>query len=284
MRDHPLFVPFRGDHLAAVVTTPEQTARGLVVFLQGAGGATRTHRYRLWTRAARRLAGDGIASVRMDYRGIGDSTGAYAFEMEAPPVEEALTVVTLVLDRLGLDGFGVVGNCIGARTAFGLAARTESCRSVACILPMALGPVLERRGENGVASLGASTAKLLPGRVAHWASRVRRLGPFGGRPDLRFIPEVSIAVRGGTKVLFLHGGTEESRQRLVAGAKALPAVALGEGASPVQIWRMPAEGTSGFRPLETQRVVVDSVTEWMDRTLPVSAADARSTRRSAGAA
>lgn len=277
MRDHPLFVPFRGDHLAAVVTTPEETPRGLAVFLQGAGGATRTHRYRLWTRAARRLASDGIASVRMDYRGIGDSTGAYEFEMEAPPVEEALTVVTLVLDRLGLDAFGVVGNCIGARTAFGLAARTESCRSVACILPMALGPVLERRGENGVASLGASGAKWLPGRVAHWASRARR-------PGLRFIPEVSIAARRGANVLFLHGGTEESRQRLAAGARALPVGTSGEGASTVQVWRMPAEGTSGFRPLETQRVVVDSVTEWMDRTLPVSAADARSTRRSAGAA
>ncbi len=283
MRDHPLFVPFRGDHLAAVVTTPDETARGLVVFLQGAGGATRTHRYRLWTRAARRLASDGIASVRMDYRGIGDSTGAYAFEMEAPPVEEALTVVTLVLDRLGLDAFGVVGNCIGARTAFGLAARTETCRSVACILPMALGPV-EDRGGGGNATLGASGAKWLPGPMAHWASRARRFGRLGGRPGLHFIPEVSIAVRRGTQVLFLHGGTEESRQRLAAGARALPMGTSGEGASPVQIWSMPAEGTSGFRPLETQRVVVDSVAEWMDRTLPVSAADAGAARQSAGAA
>ncbi|CAN5235486.1 hypothetical protein BH20ACT24_BH20ACT24_08730 [soil metagenome] len=284
MRDHPLFVPFRGDHLAAVVTTPDETARGLVVFLQGAGGATRTHRYRLWTRAARRLASDGIASVRMDYRGIGDSTGAYAFEMAAPPVEEALTVITLVLDRLGLDAFGVVGNCIGARTAFGLAARTESCRSVACILPLALGPVLELRGGSGGAIFGAISAKWLPGRVAHWASRAHRLGPLGSRPGLRFIPEVSIAVRRGAKVMFLHGGTEESRQRLAAGVKALPLGTSGEAASPVQIWRMPAEGTSGFRPLETQRVVVDSLAEWMDRTLPVSAADAGAARRSASAA
>ena len=45
-----------------------------MVFTTGGGGTLRSQRFRLWTRAARALADIGIASVRMEFAGIGDST------------------------------------------------------------------------------------------------------------------------------------------------------------------------------------------------------------------
>ena len=75
MNEHPMFVPWAdGEHLAAMLTVPDAPSRGLVLLLQGLG-PPRSHRYQLWTRTARALAERGIASVRMDYPQVGDSTG-----------------------------------------------------------------------------------------------------------------------------------------------------------------------------------------------------------------
>jgi pimeloyl-ACP methyl ester carboxylesterase len=256
--EYPVFIPFGGDHLAGVVTVPEVAPRGFVLLLQGAGGAPRTHRYRLWTRAARGLSEVGIASIRMDYPGIGDSTGSYSFAMEAPPVEEAEAVARLGLERLGVDSFGVVGNCIGARTALVLASRMKECVSAACILPVALGPVLAGRGRS-------------PGLAARLISRMPSLGHVLKRATRRldqqaaFIPEALPASRDA-RLMFLHGGTEQTWQQLRGAAARLDAES--KTMSGVEVLPMPSEGRSGFRPLETQRTVIDSIVRWMDATLP----------------
>jgi pimeloyl-ACP methyl ester carboxylesterase len=66
--EHPIFVPHRSDHVAAVISLPASTPRGLVLLIQG-GVAPRSHRNRLWTRIARDLAQRGVASVRMECMG-----------------------------------------------------------------------------------------------------------------------------------------------------------------------------------------------------------------------
>ena len=266
MIEYPVFIPFGGDHLAGVVTVPEGSPRGFVLLLQGAGGAPRTHRYRLWTRAARGLSEVGIASIRMDYPGIGDSTGSYRFAMEAPPVEEAVAVARLGLERLGVDSFGVVGNCIGARTALVLASRMKACVSAACILPVALGPVLTGRGRT----------PRLAGRLISPASP---LGHVLKRATSRldsaatFIPE-ALPASLSTRLMFLHGGTEQTWEQLRAAVARLDAES--KTSSGVEIRSMPSEGRSGFRPLETQRTVIDSIVRWMNATLPERADAVRS--------
>lgn len=247
-------MPFEADHLAAVITAPDGPTTSMVVLLQGAGGAPHSHKYRLWTRTARRLAERRIASVRLDYRGVGDSTGPYGFDMEDPPVDEIMAVASVAASALDATRIGLAGNCIGARAVFGVAERLPGCRSVVSILPQSLGPVMRRR-------------RPAPARRAVNGA-LRRLGL---RPPAQLIPEVA-RVLPSTAVLFLHGGDEETRRRL---ARGLEGIRRGAGSSArAELRVLPTGGGAGLRPVETQEAVVASVVGWMDETIgPASSGD-----------
>jgi dienelactone hydrolase len=256
VNEHPIFVPFEGEHISAVITTPDGVSDGLVLMLQGAGGAPRSHRYRLWVRTARALADRGIASIRMDYLGIGDSTGTYRSDMDAPPLDQATSMATLGLRWTGTERLGVVGNCIGARTALALAASMEACASVACILPSALGPVLQRQGRpNPVGA--AAMARRVP--TLKRAAR-RSLGAARLLPRLHFVDHVHGAALEAD-LLFVHGGNAQSRVQLQRGVAELDTTRRAE------VSFLPSEGIHGLRPLETQRFVIDSVARWMAQSL-----------------
>jgi len=257
--DHPIFVPFGDQHLAAVVTVPDRTQpNNLVLLLQGAGGAPRSHRNRLWTRIAAALARQGIASIRMDYLGIGDSTGEYRFEIESPPVGQADAVLRFVAERLPVERFAIVGNCVGVPTAFQLAAGDPACAGVVAILPVALGPVLREPGSAGgrrPESSPRSGPRLLVARFRRKvAIRRRRRAPL--------IPEVAAVLQTG-RALLLHGGTEESRRRLDRAARSAARVAGHDARLRLQVRFLPPEGGRGFRPLRMQELVVATVVDWL---------------------
>ncbi len=265
--DHPMFVPFGREHLAAVITLPEVPARSLVVLLQGLG-APRSHRYSLWARTARGLASRGIASVRMDYPEVGDSTGQFPGDMHQPPVAEAMAVTQVALERVGLETYGMVGNCLGAKTALQIAAANEGCVSVGCILPGSPKSILQGEGRTA------------PHRAARRLSkRAPRLGSVGRKvlqshrikPRLRFLPEVADTIRGADLML-LYLGTMEASQRLRGGLDALVTEA-GESTTRAEVVHVPAGITTGMRlSLEEQPKVIDAIVDWMDETLPVLAA------------
>src|SRR5256885_88632 len=93
-------------------------------------GAPRSHRYSLWTRIARTVAARGLASVRFDYRGMGDSTGTCIADLNQPPVKEAIEVVQRTVETIDVPRVAVVGNCMGARAALGLALNFDSCTGI----------------------------------------------------------------------------------------------------------------------------------------------------------
>ena len=107
MRQHPIFVPFGGEYLAAVVTVPDRDPRELVLFLQGAGGTPRYHRHRAWARMAHMFAELGVASVRMDYLGLGDSSGEPTFRSHVPSPEQVAVVSRTAMDATGADRLGL---------------------------------------------------------------------------------------------------------------------------------------------------------------------------------
>ncbi|TMK86005.1 MAG: alpha/beta hydrolase [Actinobacteria bacterium] len=283
MNEHPIFVPRGRESLAAVVTTPEGACRAGVLLLQGSAGTPRSHRNRLWVRTARSLADRGFAAIRMDYRGVGDSTGTYEFEMDRPPVADALAVTELVLDALGLHRVGVVGNCVGTRVALGLATRLPACVSVASVLPMSLGPVLSGRGRSRPTRAAFDFLRRHPTlrQASHRLGSGRVARGLGAPP--RFIPEVGVALRSA-HLLFLHGGTDHSRAKLARGVEQLRQEAAGNGHRRVEMWRLDFEGRTGFRPIEVQASLIDSVVRWMDETLPSPGAPGVVTMPEAGAA
>ena len=155
MMEYPIFVTSGGDHIAAVVTVPDSAPRTLALLLPG-GGSPRSHKFRLWTRTARRLAERDVASVRVDYPGLGQSTGSFTSDMRHLPMSQIRAIVDTVSDDLGVPTFAVVGNCLGARTGLALAAEADACVGVACVLPRALTAVVV---EVGVFDQGPSMAR-----------------------------------------------------------------------------------------------------------------------------
>jgi pimeloyl-ACP methyl ester carboxylesterase len=260
VRRFPMFVPFGPERLAAVLELPPVRPRGLVVFVQGAGGAPRSHRYRWWTQVASRLAERGIASVRMDYHGIGDSTGTTEFGDHVAPLDEVLSVARTAMLATGIERLGVVATCRGNGTALRLAATLDERASAACILPKGLHSITRPRRAGSI----GSAARRLARRVLR-PETVAALRDRGGAGAARFIPEVERLAEHG-HLLFVHGGTEATQRLLRRGVAAL-AGRLPATAERVEVRLVPA-GRATFEPLDMHRPVLDAVVEFMDRTMP----------------
>ena len=262
MRETPFFVPHGEEHLAAVLSVPEGAPRALVLLLQG-GSATRGHNNQKWTRLASELAGVGVASIRMDYVGMGDSTGSYRFEVSTPPVEQAEAVLFAAQKALGMDRYAVVGNCIGLRTAFTLAGRVEGCLGVAAIFSRSMGPILapqdvpSRRRTSRPE--GRPRSRLHPRRFV--AGVLRRLRRTPRTRALPVMPEFA-KVLSSTNVLMLHAATEQWERRLKATAHSIQRSRRGRPGPTIKVVRVPA------RELEKQEAVVSTVSRWLDRILP----------------
>ena len=71
----PLTLECQGDALVGILTQPAQSSELGVLIIVG-GPQCRTGSHRQFTLLARGLARHGIPSLRFDYRGMGDSTGA----------------------------------------------------------------------------------------------------------------------------------------------------------------------------------------------------------------
>jgi hypothetical protein len=273
VNETPFYAPYGEDHLAAVLCVPEEAPRALVLLLQG-GSSTRGHNNQKWTRLARELAGLGIASVRMDYAGMGDSTGSYQFEVSAPPVEQAEAVLFTAQAALGMDRYAVVGNCIGLRTAFTLAGRVPGCLGVGAIFSRSMGPILAPRQEGSPGPNAGPPSR--PRSRAHprrlLAGALRRLRGTRRAPVLPVMPEFA-RVLSSTDVLMLHAATEQWERRLKATAHAIERSRRGRPGPSIKVIRVPS------RELEKQAAVVSTVARWLDRILPGSSPAAQGGER-----
>jgi hypothetical protein len=106
--------------LFGVLTEPLGTVPESCVVLLNAGGQRHTGPNRMWVEAARRWAANGIACLRLDVEGIGDSDG-YDEDWSDDArfyVDTYIEQIRRVLDRLverGLPGrFHLIGLCSGA--------------------------------------------------------------------------------------------------------------------------------------------------------------------------
>jgi pimeloyl-ACP methyl ester carboxylesterase len=128
--EFPVFVPAGGERLAGVICAPVGGLEDLGVVLLTGANYTRTHRNRMWVRAARELAERGIPSIRFDYHGVGDSTGGVVIELEVPLDADANGVADLLKAATGVSRLAFVATCFGGRTAMAAAAQRDDVVSV----------------------------------------------------------------------------------------------------------------------------------------------------------
>ena len=146
-REYPVWIQVKDHHIAAIVALPEGDPRAVVLFTTGGGGAPRSQRFRLWTRAARELADRGIASVRMEYEGVGDSTGAgrIGLKWSQLPTDDVIEVARFAMSVTGTTQLGMSGNCAGARALSGRRSLCPSARAWSCSGSSRSPPPIEGR-------------------------------------------------------------------------------------------------------------------------------------------
>jgi pimeloyl-ACP methyl ester carboxylesterase len=260
MREYPVFIPFSGDYLSAVVTLPDGDPRGLVILTTGVG-ATRTHRYSLWTRTARRMASHGLGSLRLDYKGVGDSSGmVWEQPMNPPPADEAEAAVRFGMGALGLDRFAVVGNCMGANVALDMAASMPECLGAVCIL----GRVRATSGTRKLLFRARRWRVVNPFRRNRMIRRLdRRLLRRSGKARQGVADKVRAALaHGGLRFLY----SEEDKSYGPRVRKLLEGIVapLPPGQRERFELRVVSGGPlQGFDSLEIQDLVSDTVMEWV---------------------
>jgi hypothetical protein len=287
MRQYPVFVPMGREHVAAVITLPDGDPRGLVGLFQGGGGAPKSHRHAIWRRTAEGLAEVGIASVRMDWCGVGDSTGEAHFAFDRLPVGEGFAVIDFARDAVGTKALGVAGNCMGARVGLQIALRMEDCQSVAMVMLKPLSRPRLKRAEGlvneGSESNGDNAAKQAHGprrerrpaarmlakvpsldslaRKIYWRTQWRRTAP---------LLKVVSAVRKQAEVLIMEDDAEKEKGRL---QQALNALRREDHVGPFELKDLPGGAIRVFDNIERQQFVIDNLVDWFDRTMPKQPAE-----------
>lgn len=136
-REFPVYVPAGEDRLCSVVCSPPTLERDLGVVLLTGGNYTRSHRNRMWARAARLIAERGWPSIRIDYHGVGDSTGTARFDMEIPFDDDVLAATEFLQNATNVGRIAIVSTCFGGRSAVAAGARHPDARAVT-IFPIPL--------------------------------------------------------------------------------------------------------------------------------------------------
>jgi alpha-beta hydrolase superfamily lysophospholipase len=112
------------------------------VLLLNAGGVRHTGPNRMWVEAARRWAAAGVASLRLDLSGVGESDGGQNLDIPSLYQEHLVDGVELAMDSLrplrGFRRFVAVGLCAGAFWAFHAVLRRREISGAILINPRLL--------------------------------------------------------------------------------------------------------------------------------------------------
>jgi exosortase A-associated hydrolase 1 len=163
----------RGDRLLGILHRPRLPASRGVVIVTG-GPQYRNGSHRQFLLLSRDLAEAGVAVLRFDYRGMGDSDGAYAgFEGVDADISAAIDALCAEVD--GLDEVTLWGLCDGASAISFYAPRDPRVRGVVLVNPWVRSDASLARAQIEAYYPGRLTsadfwARLLTGKVNVWRS------------------------------------------------------------------------------------------------------------------
>jgi pimeloyl-ACP methyl ester carboxylesterase len=134
--EHFVYIPVGADRVFGVLTEPVRKPSGLgVLLLSGGMYNLSTARNRMFVDLARDLAGYGHRVLRIDYHGVGESTGVVgSWALDDPNPADVMGAIECLTAGRRTD-FVVVGNCFGARAAMHTLADDARLRSMVLLAP-----------------------------------------------------------------------------------------------------------------------------------------------------
>lgn len=133
----PAYFRVGADEAFGILTSPITESKGIcVIHLAGKGPSIATvGRGRLSPLLARRLAGHGFHSFRIEYTGTGDSAGPeWQWRIMNPRTDEIGSALRWLRDQ-GMTRFVLVGTCGGSRIALEAGRREDGVIGVVLLLP-----------------------------------------------------------------------------------------------------------------------------------------------------
>ncbi|HEX2031222.1 MAG TPA: alpha/beta hydrolase, partial [Actinomycetota bacterium] len=257
--DVPVYIPSRGEHLGAVVTVPAGRPEASVGVILAAGRARdRTHRNGTWVATAHALAEAGIYALRLDYPGVGHSTGEPAvFSLEEPPTWAVRDAAAFLVGNTPVRRVLLAGSCFGGRLVLQSAPLIPEVAGVAAAaIPAATRrPSWKRQVRRAVLGRRRPKGDGLPSSMR---LRQHREGnaAAGRQPSRELIRALRAAVRRGTRLYFLYGEQDFTYHEFVG---ALPHMRLPAGAYEIEV--VPG-AIHAFASAETQGLLRDRVVRW----------------------
>lgn len=261
----PLYLPSSEGHLAAILGIPARPNGTLVLMLTGGSRQGRTHRNRMWVKAARRLGQEGVFTLRLDLPGVGDSEGrARQFDMEDPlglPVSQA---VNEVVRETGAGRVLLVGSCFGARACLAAAPLISQATDLLYVVApplMRKKPLLARAYRAGywrITRRIAAAKRILPAPPRWDPEKLQQLrrpiSPQFAKPLLAFTRQ-----HGGT-VLFLFGERDAFLHEITTTLDRLGRK-LPPGSTALQV--IPGMELHAFSEIRAQEETIQFTTEWV---------------------
>jgi pimeloyl-ACP methyl ester carboxylesterase len=255
----PIWIPSK-EMLGAVVSFPAVGASDLGVVLMAGRARDRSHRNGMWARAARELAARGLYVLRLDYPGVGHSSGdPQIFDLESPPAWAMEAACRFLVEETPVERVILAGSCFGARMALKAARGLDRVVSVA----MVAGPVYARR-PSLARRLGSIPRRVLglqrSDRAADNPAQQRREGNLA--TERRVSPSFERAIRSVSArcpVYFLYGADDFSWQEL---RFALEKLHLPEESYELDV----VPGTvHSFQSIEVQDLTIRRLAAWCSR-------------------
>jgi pimeloyl-ACP methyl ester carboxylesterase len=279
--------------ILSVITRPTVAPRGVgVIFLNGGHGGSSSGKNRIYTRMAADLADRGFHSIRLEWHGIGDSTGAVdEYIMDEPFLDECFAAAQMLRDE-GVERIAIYGECFGARTAVVAAERLPDLAAMYLVtLVLRDGAVSDQNPQRMVDTLPTKEYVKRIGKLRHIGDAKRRKlyvkvirskarqimrGARYRREGTKLAPWVSRQVVDGLEGL----GARGVPVRLVYGTSYWDPHKFDfeEVADELRPMRYPCidseivdEMIAGYRTLPIQDRLVPMVGAWFDETLPGAA-------------
>jgi uncharacterized protein len=131
--DIPFFFACESEELLGILTVPEHAGTSAMIVVVG-GPQYRVGSHRQFVHLARRVAAQGVTSMRFDYRGMGDSSGAMR-PFDTIDTDLRAAVDALLAKRPGIERIALWGLCDGASAVCFYAASDPRITDVVLVNP-----------------------------------------------------------------------------------------------------------------------------------------------------